>query len=157
MFYTIVLSLHNILRWLVLLFGLLAIIRSINGLNFKRGYTGQDNRIGMWFVSLLDLQVLLGLLLYFVLSPLTTVALQNFGRAMGNAPMRYFLVEHAVLMLLALVAAHVGRVMARKADSAASKHRRTAIWFAISLLIVLAAIPWPFLAAGRPLLRFFGL
>ena len=157
MFYSIVLSLHNILRWLVLLFGLLAIVRSINGLNFKRGFTGQDNRIGMWFVSLLDLQVLLGLLLYFVLSPLTTAALQNFGGAMGNTSVRYFLVEHAIMMLIALVIAQIGRVMARKAENAASKHRRTAVWFALSLLVVLAAIPWPFLSAGRPLLRFFGL
>ena len=174
MLYTILLSLHSILRWLVLIFALLAIIRSINGLSFKRGFTQQDSRIGMLFVTFLDLQVLIGLILYFAVSPLTTAAMQNFGGAMSNSATRYFLVEHSVMMLLALIAAHVGRSMVRRIGkaiqlstsnpkriepkaAARSQHRLTIIWFAISLVIILAAIPWPFLAAGRPLLRFFGL
>lgn len=169
MLYTVVLSLHSILRWLVLIFALLAIIRSINGLRFKRGYTQQDRQIGMWFTILLDLQVLFGLILYFVLSPLTTTAMQNFGGAMSNSSTRYFLVEHSLMMLVAMIVAHVGSAMARRAGAAAQKsqadtrtiarnqHRLTAISFGLALLIVLAAIPWPFLSAGRPLLRFFGL
>jgi hypothetical protein len=155
--HTIFLTLHSILRWLVLVFGLLAIIRAVNGLSFKRGYTAQDNKIGMWYTISMDIQVLLGLILYFFTSPITTTALQNFGGAMGNPSARYFLVEHSVLMLLALVVVHVGRVLVRKAPEAASKHRRTAIWFTLSLVMVLAAIPWPFFSFGRPLLRFFGL
>ena len=175
MLYTILLSLHSILRWLVLIFGLLAIIRSVNGMRFKRGFTGQDNQISRLFTSFLDIQVLIGLILYFVLSPITTTAMQNFGGAMGNSGTRYFLVEHSVLMLLALIAAHVGRVMvrrvdktapkdggsrgelARKVEIAVRKHRAAATWFAVSLVLVLAAIPWPFIFPDRPWLRFFGL
>lgn len=157
MFYTIVLSLHNILRWVVLIAALLTIIRSINGLRFKRGWTGSDNKTSMWYVSFLDIQLLLGLLLYFVLSPVTTAALQNFGGAMGNSSVRFFLVEHSVMMFIAVVVAHIGRTMVKRAANAASKHRRNAIWMAISIIIVLVSIPWPFYPAARPLLRFFGL
>lgn len=151
--YTIVLVLHSLLRWGVLLLGLLVIIRALNGISFKRGFTGQDQKFAGAFTGLMDLQLLLGLLLYFVLSPLTRLGLQNFAGAMSNDQSRFFMIEHFFIMFIAVVVAHVGRSMTKRATNAASKHRRTAIWFAVSLLLVLAAIPWPFLEYGRPLLR----
>lgn len=155
--YPIVLTLHSILRWLVILVVVLSIVRAINGLLFKRGWTQQDNRIGLWFTVLMDVQILLGLILYFVLSPITIAALQNFGGAMGNASVRFFAVEHVFLMIIALAVAHMGRSFIRKAATAPEKHRRTIIWYGLSIVLVLAAIPWPFISAGRPLFRFFGL
>jgi hypothetical protein len=146
--YSVVLFLHSILRWLVVILAALAIIRSVNGLSFKRGYTGLDNRVSMLFTIGMDLQVLFGLVLYFFLSPLTTLAMQNFAGAMGNASVRFFAVEHIFMMIVALGVAHMGRSLIRKAADAPAKHRRTLIWFGITLLVVLAAIPW-----SRPLLR----
>lgn len=154
MLYSIFLTLHSIMRWLVILLALLAIIRAVNGLSFKRGWTGMDNRVGMWFTTLMDIQLLVGLILYFFLSPITMIALQNFGGIMGNTSIRFFAVEHAFVMLVAVIVAHVGRSMIRRADSPAAKHRRTAIWVGVVILLVLLAIPWPFLEAGRPLFRF---
>jgi hypothetical protein len=55
-------------------------------------------------------------------------------------------------MLVAIIVAHIGRVLVRRAPAAPQKHRRAAIWFGLSLLIILIAIPWPFLSYGRPLL-----
>ena len=146
--YTIFLTLHSILRWLILLAVLFALIRAATGLSFKRGWMALDNRAGLWYTILLDLQVLVGIILYFFLSPTTRIALQNFGGAMGDTVMRFFAIEHILIMILAVVAAHIGRSAARKAPNAAAKHRRTLIWFALSLILVLAAIPWPFMAAG---------
>jgi hypothetical protein len=127
----------------------LSIIRAINGLAFKRGWTQQDNRVGLWFTIFMDIQALLGILLYFFFSPLTMSALQNFAGAMGNASVRFFAVEHIFLMILALGVAHMGRTFIRKGVTAPEKHRRTLIWFGLAILLVLAAIPW-----SRPLLRF---
>lgn len=150
--YAIVLFLHSITRWLVVIFGLFAIIRALTGISFKRGWMSMDNRAGLLFTSFMDLQLLLGIILYLFLSPLTTIALRNFAGAMRDPGLRFFAVEHAFLMLIALVAAHVGRSLAKRAPTVIQKHRRTAIWFSVSLLLVLAAIPWPFLAGyGRPL------
>lgn len=147
MLYQIVLTLHSITRWLVILAALLAIIRSVNGLAFKRGYTGMDNRVGMFFTMFMDIQVLFGILLYFFLSPITTAALQNFAGAMSNSAARFFTVEHALMMMIALGIAHMGRVMIKKAANASAQHRRTLIWFGLTILVVLAAIPW-----SRPLI-----
>jgi hypothetical protein len=140
--------LHSTLRLLIILAALFTIIRAATGLSFKRGWMALDNRAGLVFTSLMDLQLLVGLILYFFLSPTTRIALQNFAGAMGDTVMRFFAVEHALIMVLAVVAAHVGRAMVRKAPNATAKHRRTLIWTVVSIVLVLAAVPWPFLTAG---------
>jgi len=142
MFYSIILIAHSLVRWLIVLSALLAIIRAITGLSFKRGWTQIDNRVGLWFTTFLDIQLLLGILLYFFLSPLTQVALQNFSAAMADAELRFFAVEHAAIMVIAVIVAHVGRSLIRKASTDAAKHRRTLLWFGLAILLVLAAIPW---------------
>lgn len=151
MLYPVFNTLHSILRWLVVLAALFAIIRAITGISFKRGWMQMDNRAGLLYTIFLDLQVLIGIILYFFLSPTTTIALQNFGAAMGNAATRFFAVEHVVGMLLGVIVAHIGRTLVRRAPTDAQKHRRSIIWTAVSLIIVLASIPWPFMSYGRPL------
>ena len=150
MFYSIVLTLHNIVRWLIVLSAVLAIVRAFTGLSFKRGYTLQDKNVGLWFTIFLDIQVLLGIVLYFFLSPKTIGVLQDFSQAMGNSLTRFYAVEHIFLMVLAVVIAHMGRSFIRKANAAPEKHRRTLLWFGLAILLILAAIPWNF----SPLLRF---
>lgn len=152
MLYNVVLELHSIVRWVVILTALFALIRAITGISFKRGYMAMDNRAGLWFTSAMDAQLLLGIILYFFLSPITTQALQNFSGVTSSSTGMFFSIEHVLGMFIAIVVAHVGRVMVRHAPEAAQKHRRTLIWFALSLLIVLASIPWPFLSYGRPLI-----
>lgn len=150
--YSIVLEVHSILRWLIVLSALFAIIRAVTGLSFKRGWMALDNQAGMWFTTLLDVQLLVGILLYFFLSPTTTAAMRNFGGAMSNNAARFFAVEHVALMFVAAALAHIGRSRIRKISEPIQKHRRALIFFGLALLVILAAIPWPFLAYGRPLI-----
>ena len=104
----------------------------------------------MLFTSLLDLQLLIGLVLYFT-SPFMQPILQNFGQAMGNSSQRFFAVEHVFAMIAAIVVAHIGRSLSKKAAGDAARHKRAAIGFTVALVLILAAIPW-----SRPLLQFFG-
>jgi len=154
MLYTIILVLHSIVRWLVIIFALLAIGRAFAGWFGRKAWGSIDDRLGMVYTMTFDLQVLAGILLYFFLSPLTTQALRNFGAAMGNNIARFFTVEHLVLMLIAVGVAHVGRSLSKKPTDDRGKFKRAAIFYTISILLVLAAVPWPFLSYGRPLIRF---
>lgn len=147
--YEITLTIHSILRWVVLLAAVFAVVRGILGWSGKRAWSALDDRLGLIFTIGLDLQLLLGLLLYFFLSPLTRVAFSDIGAAMSNGVLRFFLAEHSLLMIVALILAHIGRARIRKADAAQRKFRQAAIWFGVALLLILAAIPWPFLAAGQ--------
>lgn len=150
--YSAVLLIHSWLRWLVLLAGLFAVVKGLGGWSGLKPWTPGDARSGFWFTLSLDVQMLLGILLYFFLSPFTTTALRDFGAAMSNAGLRYWAVEHVFGMAIALALAHVGRVRVRKADSL-RKHRTAAIFFGLALLAVLLSIPWPGMPAGRELFR----
>ena len=142
--YSFILATHNILRWFVLIFGILAIIRGFVGWSGKKEWTGLDNKLGLGFTMSLDIQVLLGFLLYFVFSPVTKVAFSDIGAAMGTSELRFFLVEHFLMMIIALVVAHIGRSRAKKADTDVSKHKNAAIFYTIAMLLILAAIPWQY-------------
>jgi hypothetical protein len=103
----------------------------------------------------LDLQLLLGLALYFILSPITGNVFQDFGGAMSNAVLRFWAVEHVFGMVIGVALAHVGRVRVRKTADAARRHKLAAIFFGLALVAILAAIPWPGTPAARPLFRGF--
>lgn len=142
MMYVFTLALHNIMRWVVVLTALWLMYRTYSGLFGRRAYTAQDAAAGRWFTIGLDVQLLLGLLLYFVLSPLTKNALADFGGAMSNSDVRFFLVEHSLMMVVAVIVAHVGSAQVRKSADDRAKFVRSAIWYTIAVLVVLASIPW---------------
>jgi hypothetical protein len=151
--YPLVLSLHSWLRWVVILAGLIALMRAIAGWTGERSWTAGDNRVGAIFVGTLDLQLLLGLLLYLWLSPITWTALADLGGAMRTPALRFWAVEHVFGMLVAIAVAHVGRVRVRRAASDTRRHRITALSVGFALLVIAITIPWPFMPYARPLLR----
>ena len=150
--YELTLTLHSIVRWLVLIAGVIAVLQALAGWRGTRPWTARDARIGMIYTISLDVQLLLGLLLFFVLSPITRAAMSSMGSAMQNEVTRFFLVEHFPLMLIAIIIAHIGRSRARKAGDDRGKHKQSFIFYAISLVLILLAIPWPFMSYGRPLM-----
>ena len=149
--YEIVLTLHSLLRWVVVVFGVWAVVTAAAAAS-RRSWTPGEARPGMLFTIGLDVQLLVGLLLYVVLSPVTRTALLDFGAAMRTSSIRFWAVEHPALMLLAVVLAHVGRSATRYAgsDKAGARAR---LWFGLALLALLLATPWPFMPNGRPWLR----
>ena len=145
--YELVLFLHSWLRWGVIVAGVVATVMAMTN-------RPQVERWGLIFMITLDLQMLLGLLLYLGLSPNMSAIFSNFGEAMGTASTRFWAVEHVTLMMFAVIIAHVGRVLARKATTPAKRRNRALVCFALATIAVLAATPWPGMVAGRPLFRF---
>jgi uncharacterized membrane protein YozB (DUF420 family) len=145
--YNFVLAVHNILRWIVLVLLIFALVRAYWGWFGKREWEPTDTRVGRFYSISLDIQLLLGLILYFFLSPLTKIALGDFGTAMANTDLRYFAIDHVFMMVLAIILAHVGVATAKRAEESDSKYRRAAIWFSLSLIAILLGMPW-----FRPLL-----
>jgi hypothetical protein len=141
--YSLLLIVHSWLRWGVLAAGLVAVVRGGSG----------NQAGGKWYTILLDTQMLLGLLLYFVFSPITAAALDDFGAAMRISQLRFFAVEHVFGMLIAIALAHIGRGKVKKAPIE-RRARLAMIFYGLSLVAMLGSIPWPGLPAGRPLFRF---
>jgi hypothetical protein len=152
MLYAVVLLIHSYLRWVVILAGLLAVGRAVSGSSGRKPWTPADDRAGFWFVTAIDLQMLLGIFLYGFLSPFTRQAFGDFGAAMQDPTQRFWAVEHMAGMLIGLALVHVGRARTRRTDSL-RRHKVAAIFFGLALAAILASVPWPGMPAGRPLLR----
>jgi len=151
--YSLVLLAHSWLRWAVLLLALALLARSAAGWLRSRAWTPGDDRLQVALVAVIDLELLLGLLLYVALSPLTRAFLADPAVGMRAPVLRFFGIEHGVAMLLAVGVAHAGRVVSRRAPTAARRQRGVCITALVVLLLVVAAIPWPALGYGRPLFR----
>jgi hypothetical protein len=147
--YPIVLAAHNLWRWIALLGVLAATLVSLHGWVTGKPRTQPDDRVTTIAVLVMDVQLLLGLALYAGLSPLSRAMFTGPGPAMQNHDIRFFGMEHPFLMILAVLAVHVGKSRARKHE-AASGFRTGTVWYALSLLLMLAGTPW-----WRPLLRSF--
>lgn len=147
--YEKMLAVHNVLRWLVLLAMLWALLRAFRGWAGARQYTLPDKSAALFAMIAVDIQLLAGLTLYFV-SPNVKSAMQDFGAAMKHKELRYFAVEHALMMLIAIACVHVGKVRARKATADATRHRRILLWFGIALVLMALRTPWPFMSVARP-------
>lgn len=147
--YLIVLTIHSWLRWIVLLLAIWLVIRSLQGWLTKQTFTGGDNRLAVFFTMGMHTQLLLGLILYFALSPATIQAMKDFGAAMKDANLRVWAVEHISMMVLAVILAQVGRSMSKKAADSTKKFRLLTIFVGLALVLMLAAIPW----AKIPLFR----
>jgi hypothetical protein len=147
--YSALLTTHSILRWLVIVTGLLAANRAWRASSST--VAAGTSSAGLVFTVLFDLQLLIGLLLYFLASPITTAALHRFGGAMSNDVLRFWMIEHPFGMLAGFGLAHIARAKSRRAQNPAER-RRAAIYFSLAILAVIATIPWPFLPYGRPLL-----
>jgi hypothetical protein len=141
--YATLLAVHSVLRWAVLVGGVLALVRAWRG--------DGTGRAGTIFVGLLDLQVLLGIVMYVTVSAFTKAALADMGSAMKDHTLRFWAVEHPTAMLVGLVLVHVGRVVERRAGADATKKRRATILLTLGLVAIVVGIPWPFFPYGRPL------
>jgi hypothetical protein len=151
--YTAFLVIHSLLRWVLILAGLIVIVRAISGTVGRKPWLPADNLAVRVFGISMDLQVLIGLLLYVWLSPFIRDAWGDMAATMRNAPLRFFAVEHLVGMLVAMVFVQIGRAKVRKAPDPVRKHKLAAIFFGIGMVIILLSIPWRGTPGGRPLLR----
>ncbi len=140
--YTRLLHSHNGLRWLVLLALLVAIVLAFSGWFGKRDWEKRDKLSGLFLVVFMDLQFLIGIILYAFVSPITKAAFNDFGSAMSNADLRFYAVEHILMMVIALVLVHIGRAKSKKDIAHWKRHKSAAIFYTLSLLLILAAIPW---------------
>ena len=151
--YNVLLHLHSWLRWLVLGAGLLAVYRGYAGGAGRLPFGKADNAAGASFVGFMLLQLLVGLGLYFGLSPWGLKGMQQPG-AVHDPVARFFGMEHIAVMLLAAILAQVGRIAIKRFPNDAQKHKKALTYFGIALLLVLLMIPWGIWNPARPLFRF---
>jgi len=130
---------HSYLAYLVL--ALLVFAIAFNTYYWMKGrvFTKTNKSVALWGLIAVHTQFLVGLILYF-LSPL---GISNFsGQAMKISITRLYLVEHPLVMILAVALITIGYSKAKKAISATSKYKTIVIFYSIGLCFILSRIPW---------------
>jgi len=155
MAYSTLLPLHSLVRWLVLISLIIAIFLAFRGWFSKREFSRLDNSVRHWTATIAHIQLLIGLWLY-VVSPITDYFLHHFKEAVHLREIRFFGMEHSLMMLIAIVIITIGSAKARRKATNTEKFRTMAIWFSVGLLIILSSIPWAFSPfTSRPHIRAF--
>lgn len=142
------LVLHNAMRWVVVILAIYALVRMYMGIFGKRDFTEGDRKSLSWFAISMDIQLVLGLVLYFWKGYLNVF--QNMANAMGQAAVRFFAVEHITLMIVAVILAHLAVIFSKRAQASAGKFKRGAIYGTLAVLALFFAIPWPWMAQYGP-------
>lgn len=155
MIYSIFLVLHSLLRWFVLISLIYTMFLAYKGWFSNFSYTPRHDKIRNITVIIAHVQLLVGLVLYAI-SPIIHNLFQNFGEAVGESSVRFYGMEHSIMMIIAIVLITIGSAKAKRASEDIRKFKTLAIWFTIALVVILISIPWPFSPIdARPLLRIF--
>ena len=153
--YVGVLFAHSGLRWIVLALTLAVSTRSALGAWRQLPWSAAQERLHRALLNAADLQLTLGIALYLWLSPFSRAFFHNPRVGVHDASLRFFGIEHAFGMVIAISLLHVGHERAQRAAIDRDKQRR-ACWFTLTALLLMAAsVPWPFTPYPRPLWRGF--
>jgi len=149
--YVLTVFAHSVMRWIVVVVGIVVVYRALTGHLGRKPWTSADAISGLAFILGLDIQLLIGLVL-FIKSPITILGVHEFDLTLRSAALRFYTLEHPLLMLAGVALAHVGKSRVKRRSDSSGPHRAAALFYGLALLLVLAGIPWPFLSYGRPLL-----
>lgn len=138
--YTGLQHLHSGVAYLALLALVLVIFWMLFKTLTGKEFSEQDRKIAMIAFIISHIQLLVGLILYFI-SPLG-FSLLTSGTAMGDATARLTALEHPVINILAIVLISVGYIRAKKLTTSQSKFRSIYMMYAIGLVLILSRIPW---------------
>lgn len=146
------LHLHNFLRWVVLLFLLIAIIRHLMGMTSAKNFTSGDKKTGLFLMISTHLTFVVGLYLWFAGEwGLKKINALGMSGVMKDSYSRFFAIEHLAGMLIAVILITIGRGVSKKNLPDTVKHRRSFWYYFVALILILVTIPWPFReAVARP-------
>lgn len=141
--------LHNFLRWFIILFALWTIVKSLAGMNGGKSFTKSDKRPAMLLMIFADIQLVLGLVLFISKDWFKVLTSGGFMKLPAQ---RFWAMEHALGMLIAIILIHAGYSVVKKNVPDATKFKRLFWCTLLALVVIFITIPWPFREIiGRPL------
>ncbi len=144
---------HSILRYVLLLLLIITLYLAWEGRFFKKNYSRTLRILSGATSGMSHVQLLLGFVLY-----MRSPVVQSYwaDKTLRWSESFYFALVHLTLMSTAVVLLTIGASLAKREPDEQKQFRILFKYFAIALLIILIAIPWPFSPlAQRPMLRTF--
>lgn len=137
MLYTFIQKFHSGWAYLALLLLVVAVVNAIIGMNSNKEFTPKDRKISLFGLIATHIQLVIGLILYFV-SPLGLAA---FGQ-MSDKALRLTSLEHPLTNVIAIVLITIGWSKHKKAVESKAKFKAIALFYGLGLLLILSRIPW---------------
>ena len=136
----VLLNVHSYLAYAALALLVLASINAILGLTSKKLFTDKDLRISLFTMIICHIQLLVGLIVYFV----SEKGFQAFAieGAMKNSDLRLTMLEHPLINIIALVLITIGWSKHKKEESNNGKFKKIAVFYTLGLVLILARLPW---------------
>lgn len=140
--YPTIQMLHSLTAYVVLVLLFIALLNAIMGSIKKSDFSPRDFKLTLWALIATHIQVILGLVLYFI-SPLGIKSFSSNGaQVMKDATLRLFAVEHISVMLIAAVILTIGYSKQKRTEESAVKFKRISIFYGLAFILVLSRIPW---------------
>ena len=134
-------TLHSYWAYLVLLILIVAVVNAIHGTIKKRTFSDKDLRISLFALIFTHIQLLIGLVWYFM-SPWFNLLANDGSELMKDKATRLLAVEHPIMMLLAIVFITIGWSKHKKKTTDNEKFKTISLFYVIGLLLILSRIPW---------------
>ncbi len=135
--YNFIQKFHSGWAYLALLLLVITVVNSVIGMVSKKEFTAKDRKIALFGLIFAHVQLLVGLILYFV-SPLGKDSLGQ----MSDATARLTSLEHPLINIIAIVLITIGWSKHKKSTTGESKFKTISIFYGLGLLLILARIPW---------------
>lgn len=137
----ILLRIHSLLPYLFLVMILLSVASAISTLNSGK-FGRRHLALARITMILAHVQLLFGFLLLFFSDFVGAATHSGMGAIMKDSELRMRIVEHPLMMIIAIAFFTIGYSRAKRADTAMKKSRNILIFYGIALLLVLSRIPY---------------
>ena len=133
---------HSYWAYLVLIVLLISSVNAIVGYAGKKEYGATNFRLALFTLITSHIQLLIGLVLYFVAPYFQAFSEVGMGGVMKDATLRLYNVEHPLIMIIAVVLITIGYSKHKKKLTSTPKFKILAIFYTIALILMLSRIPW---------------
>ena len=153
--YSTLLAIHSLIRWFVLISLMYAIYRAYKGWKTNKLFSKFDDSIRHNTATIAHVQLIFGVWIYLI-SPLITYFYSNFNEALHQREIRFFGMEHSIMMFTGIILLTIGSLKTRRKTIDLEKFKTMFIWYLISFLVIITSIPWKFSPLiSRPYFRYF--
>lgn len=134
--------LHSYWAYIVLFTLIFAIINALKGFRSKRNFESKDLRISLFAMITTHIQLVIGFISYYLSNYYATMRAVGMGEVMKSSELRKPLVEHPIIIIIAVVLITIGFVKHKKKTSDIAKFRTISIYYILGLILILSRIPW---------------
>lgn len=135
--YEFIQKFHSGWAYLALLLLVVAVVNSLIGMFSKKEFTSKDRKIALFGLIGIHIQLLIGLILYFV-SPLGFASLGQ----MSDKALRLTSLEHPLINIIGIALITIGWSKHKNLITSTSKFKTFSIFYGLGLLLILSRIPW---------------